>query len=140
MKIFANANNLTTGAVVSVSVVEKPNWSQAKLLKTSKGELETASRKLSAEMKGKPTRSGLGLTLEGPVYEIQSQPNRSGLVVVTSYSEEEKSSSGRSIVWRTKHFNIPFGQREIEVVASYQAKHENFWKPVIDRAISSLAF
>ncbi len=140
IRIFANATRLTSGAVISVSVIERPNWTQAKLDKTTDNELMSVNKQMQEAAQGKPSQSGIGTVSVGPEYKIIQRQGINGKIVTISYAEAETRPNGNKITWLTQHTYIPHEKREIEVITSFHERHAMFWGPVMQRMTNSLSF
>ncbi len=138
LEVFASAERLTSGAIITIAVQSPPNWTQRRLSSAKASDLQATSKAISQQAFGKLSPSGIGKVITGPTYEVQTFPNSSAKYLAVSYREEETMPKGHVITWKTTHLYLPRQTDELEIIFAYHEKHEQFWRPVMEKALTTL--
>ncbi|MGH2359076.1 MAG: hypothetical protein ACRDGM_00815 [bacterium] len=132
--LAVNATPDPPGAMIRVSVISPPEYTQADLAAVTPAELKDAEEKLLNLFK-KIEAAGGPKILEVQRFRIERLNNHLSLVMPYIRASAQSSSP-----WQAVQYKIPVSGRLIELTLSNRQSDAIVWKPILERVKRSLRF
>lgn len=132
--LAVNATPDPTGAMIRVSVIEPPDYTQADLAATTPADLKKARVELLSMFKQLEASGGPKI-LEMQSLRIEKVNNHLALVMPYVRAGAKGPSP-----WQVTQYKIPVSNRLVEVTLSYRQSDAMVWRPILERVIRSMQF
>jgi hypothetical protein len=132
--LAVNAKPAPAGAMVRVSVISPPDYTQADLASLTPAELKEACVEF-LRIINKMEASGGPKVLEMQPFRIEKINNCLALVMPYIRADNRGQSP-----WQVTQYKIPVSDRLIEITLSYRQSDAILWKPILDHIKRSLRF
>lgn len=127
-----NAVPAPTGAMIRVSVMSPPEYTQADLVAATPNDLREIRTQMLSMFKRAEKSGGVKIIDIAPV-RVQAVAGKHAMV--SSYSRESLVGGGP---WSVTQYKIPTPERVVEITLSHRDSDAPLWRPILERIKRSI--